>query len=241
MDTLKNIEIYKKNILSYKDIITPAAYTKSANDLEYKATYNGCELKLSINPNTHIIDNAMVNECDYNPYKLGMMRAFCTLIVGLPILEAQDHGVLRLENLLRDDVVHPVKGIIMPGNSCELFEIPLHLIRVLYNQYSKEQNYYPLTNTYTPKEILEWKSLPINDREKIVFEKIKNFCMQHHIEEYEAKLIGEMRVEFAADKEVYSSLAKLLFDMEISIDKELGFSLEVMFTEKKDTNKKRQN
>ena len=241
MDTLKNIEIYEKNILSYKDIISPAAYTKSANGLEYNATYNGCELKLSINSTTHIIDNAMINECEYEPYKLGMMKAFCALIVGLPILEAQDHGVLRLENLLRDTLVHPIKGIIMPGNSCELFETPLHLIRALYNQYSKEQNYYPLVNTYTPKEIQEWKSLPINDREKIVFEKIKNFCMQHNIEEYEAKLIGEMRVEFATDKEVYSSLAKLLFDMEKSIDKELGFSLEIMFTEKKDTNKKRQN
>ncbi|MDD4854946.1 MAG: hypothetical protein PHQ22_07410 [Sulfuricurvum sp.] len=237
---MKNIELYEKNILSYKDMSNTVAYTKDANSLEYRATYSGCELKISLNPNTHIIDNAMVNECEHDLYKLGMMKAFCALIIGLPILEAQDHGVLRLENLLRDTVPHPIKGIIMPRNSCELFETPLHLIRDLYNQYSKEQNYYPLVNTYTPKEAQEWKSLPLNDREKIVFEKIKNFCMQHNIEEYEVKLIGELRVEFAADKEVYSSLAKLLFDMEKSIDKELGFSLEVMFTEKKDTNKKRQ-
>lgn len=241
MDNLKNIEIYEKNILSYKDTNTAAHYAKCANCLEYIAAFNGCELKISVNPNTHIIDSATVNECENDLYKQGMMNAFCNLIIGLPILEAHDHGVLRLENSLRDNVIHPIKGIIMPGNSCKLFEIPTNLIRAIYDQYVKEENYHPVANTYRPKEIQEWKNLDIKDRERIVSEKINTFCIEHKIAEYDAKLIGDMRVEFAADKEAYPSLAKLLFDMETSIDKELGFSLEVMFTEKQDANKKRQN
>lgn len=241
MDTLKNIEIYEKNLLLHKDINTAAQYVKCTNCLEYFTVFNGCELKISVNPNTHIIDNATVNACENDPYKQGMMKAFCGLIIGLPILEAHDHSVLRLENLLRGNIIHPVKGIIMPENSCELFTIPLHLIRALYDQYAKEQNYHPLVNTYTPKEVNEWKNLDIKEREKIVFEKIRKFCSTHNIEEYDAKLIGDMRVEFVADKEVYSSLSKLLFDMEKNIDRELGFSLEIMFTEKLDANKKRQN
>lgn len=239
---MKNIEIYEKNILSYKDMDIAAKYTKCSECVEYIANFKGCELKVSVNPATNIIESATINECESDLYKQGVMKAFCNLIIGLPILEAHDHGVLRLEHLLRDSsLVHPIKGIIMPGNSCELFEIPLHLIRAIYDRYSDEQNYHPQVNAYRPKEIKEWKNLDIQDREKIVFEKIKNFCKEHNIEEYDAKLIGDMRVEFAADKEVYSSLAKLLFDMEVSIDKELGFSLEIMFTEKSDANKKRQN
>lgn len=241
MDNLKNIEIYEENILTYKDFDFTAQYAKCPNCAEYTTNFNGCELKVSIDTNTHIIENATVNECENDFYKLGVMKAFCRLIFGLPILEAHDHGVLRLEGILRKNAAHPVKGVIMPGNSCELFVIPLTLIRAIYNQYSSEQNYHPLVNTYTPKEIKAWKNLDVKEREKIVFEKIKKFCDEHNIKEYDAKLIGDMRVEFSADKGIYSSLAKLLFDMEVSIDNDLGFSLEIMFTEKLDANKKRQN
>ena len=207
---------------------------------EYLSQFGSCKLTVKINPKNHVIDYILLDEYDNDIYIKSIMKAFSEVIYGLPILEANDHGVLRLENLLRDDdVVHPIKGIVMPRNSCELFEIPTKLIRAVYDQYTQEENYHPLANTYCPKEIQEWKNLDIKEREKIVSEKINNFCIVHKIEEYDAKLIGDMRVEFAADKDKYPSLAKLLFDMETIIDKELGFSLEIMFTEKQDANKKR--
>lgn len=239
---MKNIELYEKNILANHNSNT-LNRTKCDNCIVLSKSLDGCELTLSINPISNIIENATINNCENDKYKQGMMYAFCKIISGMPILEANDHAVIRLENLLRDKhVAHPIQGVIMPTNSCELFRIPLNLIRAIYDQYSNTQNYHPLVNTYRPYAIKKWKKLNIQERENIVDQKIKLFSKKHNIEEYTAKLIGDMRVEFVADKEIYnSSLSQLLFDLEVYLSNELGFSLEIMYTEQKDANKKRQN
>ncbi|MCD4756721.1 MAG: hypothetical protein K8R39_00435 [Arcobacteraceae bacterium] len=239
---MKNIKIYEKNILLYNDKHINTNYNKCNQCIEYKEIENGCELTISVNPNSHVIDNAVFDISNNDKYLQGVMNAFCEIIRGLPILEAQDHSVLRLENLLRDDsMVHSIKGVIMPSNSCEIFKTPLHLIRNIYKQYCETQNYQPIVNTYSPNAITKWKNLDIKERENIVSENIATFCKKNNIDNYDIKLIGDMRVEFFADKEIYPSLAKLLFDMETSISKELGFSLEIMFVEKQDANRKRKN
>ena len=239
MNNLKNINIYEKNILDHQDVDVVTSYDKCEDCLEYMSSFSSCKLKVSINTQTHIIENATMDECSDDIYIKGMMKAFSNLIIGLPILEANDHGVLRLENRLRDNTMFPVQGVIMPTNSCELFEIPLNIIRDIYSQYSNTQKYNPLGNAYSPKEIKEWKELNVTEREKIVADKIDFFCKEHNIKDYKATLIGDVRVEFVTEKE--DTLAKLLFDLETNISRELGFSLEVMFTEKQDSNAKRKN
>lgn len=173
---MKNIEIYERNILLNNEIDISRQYTTCEGCIEYTAIENGCELIVSINLNSHIIDNAMVKISSDNKYLQGLMQAFCNIIIGLPILEAQDHSVLRLENLLRDDsVIHTIKGIIMPINSCIIFKAPLNLIRNIYQQYCETQNYQPLVNNYNPNAIAKWKKLDIKERESIVSEKISIF------------------------------------------------------------------
>ena len=237
---MKNIEVYKENILSYIDKNSCKEYKQNENCVEYVSFYNNCELKISINKDSHIIDNVSVNISNDNKYIKNLMKAFCDVIIGMPILEAQDHSVLRLETLLRDEsLTHTIKGVIMPTNCCELFETPLQLIRNLFLQYSEQENYLPLGNTYSPLSIKDWKNLLPEEREDIIKEKVSGFCKKRGIENYDFIIIGDMRIEFIIDKTLYESLGKLLFDMERSIGKELGFSLEVMFTEKKDANRKR--
>lgn len=236
---MENIEIYEKKILEYNIIDIINENVECENCIKYSASFQDCSLELDIDKSTHIIKRTSINKCGNDPIKLCMMKAFCKVISGLPILEANDHGVLKLENILRGNMVHKVKGIIMPENSCKLFMIPLNLIRQIYIKYSKEQNYSPLVNAYMPKEIREWKKMDILEREKIVYKLIDAFAKKHNIKDYETTLIGDVRVEFITEKN--DSLAKLLLDLEINISKELGFSLEVMFTEKQDTNKKRKN
>ena len=239
---MENIEVYKKNILSYDDKNINKKYTINENCVEYKNLYNDCELKISINTSTHIIDNASFIISNDDKYSENVMKAFCDVIIGIPILEAQDHGVLRLENLLRDETIpHSIKGVKMPTNSCELFQIPLFLIRNLFLQYTTKENYQPLANTFSPLSIKTWKSLTPHEREEIIEEKVSKFCKKYDINNYDFLIIGDMRIQFIVDKNLQESLGKLLFDMEISIGKELGFSLEIMFGEKKDANRKRKS
>lgn len=239
VNDLKNLEIYKSNILKYKDKFDSNEYSPKISSKKFSSEFNGYELTVWIDIKTHIIDNASINECKKDIYSDSLMKVFCQILIGIPILEANDHAVMRLENKLRDEDSKPVEGIVMPENSCELFETPLRTIRDIYMQYKTEENYNPFANTYNPKEIKEWKELDISEREKIVSERISYFCKQHNIKEYKATLIGDVRVEFVSEKN--DGLPKLLLDIETSIGKELGFSLEVMFTEKQDSNKKRKN
>ena len=237
---MKNIEVYKQNILSYKNKNKNNNYVLNENCVEYISSYKDCKLKLSINTSTHIIDSIFVGAETNSKYMANVMNAFIEILEDIPILEAQDHSVLRLENLLRDKTIsHPIKGVIIPINASDLFEIPQHLIRDIFMQYSKSVNYKPLVNTYTQSEITNWKSLSAEEREIIIREKVSSFCKNYNIKEYDFIVLDDMRIEFIIEKNEYKSLGKLLFDMERSISQELGFSLEIMFREKKDANRKR--
>ena len=235
---MKNIEVYKQNILSYEN--KNNSYVLNEKCVEYISTYKGCKFKLSININTHRIDSVFVSVEANSEYIQNVMNAFINIIKGIPILEAHDHGVLRLENLLRNETIsHSVQGVIMPANSCELFQIPQYLIRDIFRQYCKNENYEPLANTYTSLEVLNWKKLSVEEREVIIKEKVSSFCKVNNIKDYDFIVLDDMRIHFIVEKNEYKSLGKLLFDMERSIGKELGFSLEIMFSEKKDANRKR--
>lgn len=228
---------YEKKILLNKDI--KLSYKICDECLEYNEEYQGYFLKISINTKTHIIDNATIDTKDGDKDDKIISKTFCKTIIGLPILEASDHSLIRLENLLRDnDIKHNIKGVIMPSNTLDIFKILLVLIRNIYKQYSKKQNYNPPVNTYRGDINLEWKKLNMNIKEKKIIEIIDVFCKKNNIENYDIKIIRDTRIEFALDKDLYPLLAKLLFDMEVFISRKLGFTLEVMFLEKKDTNKR---
>jgi len=236
---VKNLKVYEESILLFNNI--DMIKYKICNDCkEYSEKHNDCLLTISVNTDTHIIENAKFSITNEDKYKNGLMTAFISVIIGLPILEAQDHSVLRLENILRNkNKQHTVQGLLMPTNACELFDIPLFLIRGLYSKYCKANSYTPFVNTYQVKEVPEWIKTNHRDREILLHQKISEFCDKNNILEYEYKLIGDTRIEFSVDKDLYPSLASLLFNMEIYLCDEFKFSLEVMFVSKKDANRKR--
>ena len=236
---MKNIKVYEETILLFNDNDI-VKYQICDGCKEYSEIYNDYVLTISVNTDTHIIENAKFSITNKDKYKNGLMTAFLSIITGLPILEAQDHSVLRLESMLRNkNKEHTIQGLLMPTNTCELFDAPLFLIRNLYSKYCKDNSYNPFVNTYQVTEISEWIKTNLEDRELLLNQKISEFCNKNNILEYEFKLIGDTRIEFFADKDLYPSLASLLFNMEIYLCEEFRFSLEVMFVSKKDANRKR--
>ena len=236
---MKNIKVYEETMLLFNDNDIPK-YQICNGCKEYSERYNDCVLTISVNIDTHIIENAKFSITNQDKYKNGLMTAFLSIIIRLPILEAQDHSVLRLESMLRNkNKQHTVQGVLMPINTCTLFDIPLFLIRKLYSTYCKDTSYNPFVNTYQVKEVSEWIKTNPEDREILLHQKISDFCNKNNILEYEFKLIGDTRIEFFVDKDLHPSLASLLFNMEIYLCEEFKFSLEVMFVSKKDANRKR--
>ena len=157
---MENLEIYEKKILSHLEEDVVNEYSVCADCIELVQKDDTCELSVSINKTNHTVDNVKINLLTDDKYLKGVMNAFYKVLVGLPILEANDHSIITLENLLRDkDVEHTIKGLIMPTNSLALFSTPLNLIRKIYAEYCTTQEYNPIVNTYISNKVNEWKKL----------------------------------------------------------------------------------
>ena len=237
---MKNYKLYSRKIDGYKSLSSHDVYVPCSDCLEFVITYKNCKLLVNINSKTHIIENAVGVSSDKRMNVI--MNIFADLICKIPILEASNHGVMRLEIMLRDEDIKEkaVEGIIMPENSCNFFSSPLYLIRNIFSEYCIKNNYQPIVNTYIPSSIQRWQKLDRDKQEEIVSEKIDYFCEKNTMIDYTVTLIGNTRVEFAINKDNYPSLSKLLFEMERTLNREVKFPIEIMFTEKKDANKKRQ-
>jgi hypothetical protein len=81
---------------------------------------------------------------------------------GQPILECEDHMLIRLERLLRDpDCPRAVQGVIMPENADPVFHLPLALIRAVTAEYRRITGYTATENRYFDHCHPSWTRLPL--------------------------------------------------------------------------------
>ena len=122
----------------------------------------------------HIISQASHQGCSSIPQK-GVLDEFCRIITGLPLLEAADHGVILLEDQLRDHSFdRPVPGIVLPKNADPIFKLPLLLIREVLSQHRKATKFDSNINFYLHESSTEWTQLSNNDR----FDKLNKFLVE---------------------------------------------------------------
>jgi hypothetical protein len=104
---------------------------------------------------------------DGTPGELGqLLEAFCESIVGLPLSEARDHGVLRLEYRLRDRAeAPPVPGLVTPENADPLFAALHRLARALPAHSARP---------YVAPSCAEWRTASFEERKARLLEAMKN-------------------------------------------------------------------
>ena len=139
------------------------------NFVPLRAVGEGYSLVCGVQPELHVITDAVFDGPTGGPMAAAL-DCLCELLVGLPILEARDHAIIRLEFSLRDPAhTHPISGIVLPQNADPIFRLPSLLVRRLFEDYlTSTTNYRPGMNFYDPGPKAAWAALSPAEREKRV-------------------------------------------------------------------------
>ncbi len=225
------IEIYKNNILKFVE-----------NKIEIISISSDITLKLEVDTKSHMITSVSYNESNIDDIMKGILNAFCSVIINLPIIEASNHGVLRLEYLLRDASKKPIDGIITPNNTLKEFLILQDLIRDCFKQYKQKIKNAPTGNAYIVASVKEWVKLSDNIKKEKLNELIDSYFkdINQNDCDYSISVIKPMRVEFLVYNESLKNVGHFLLELEKYIQKVLKVPIEVMYTEKIDNNRVRQ-
>jgi hypothetical protein len=136
------------------------------NQIPLRATEEGSSLAIAVKTDTHIIADAVFEGSARGPM-LAALDCLCEILVGLPIQEARDHAVIRLEFSLRDPgQSHPVSGIVLPRNADPIFRLPSILINRLFEDYKTSTKYQPTMNFFDPGPKAAWAALQHGEREE---------------------------------------------------------------------------
>ncbi len=125
-----------------------------------EAAADGTILALLVEPAANLIRRARHRDAA-TPEQAALLDRFCALIEGLPILEASDHGTIRLEARLRDHAStgRPVPGVLSPEAAWSGFALPRTLIRGALAAYRKKTGFSSQDNDFDPGATKEWMGL----------------------------------------------------------------------------------
>jgi hypothetical protein len=110
----------------------------------------------AVDSGSHFIEQAGFSGSP-NAVWLGLLEAACRLLEGVPLVEASDHVVIRLEALLRDETSPPpVRGAILPRNAGESFVAVQRLVRDLVARYRSETGFSDVDNMFDEPVADSW-------------------------------------------------------------------------------------
>jgi hypothetical protein len=135
------------------------------NQIALRGTEEHVSLAWAVRPDDHVIADA-VFETPLSGPTAAVLDCLCEILVGLPVQEARDHAVIRLEYALRDPRQrHPLPGIVLPQNADPILRLPALLVRRLFEDYQTSTGYRPGMNFYDPGPRPSWAALSPADRE----------------------------------------------------------------------------
>lgn len=137
------------------------------SEVPLRATEEGFSLAIAVGAD-HVIGDAAFDGPVGGPMA-PVLDCLCEILAGLPIQEARDHAVIRLEYALRDPQQrHFVSGIILPQNADPIFRLPLALVNRLFADYQTSTNYREEPNFYDPGVSPAWAALtPAQRRDRV--------------------------------------------------------------------------
>ena len=120
-----------------------------------RAEIDGFVLEAAIDPKDHVIQGLTSNGAR-NAMLGDLLAVLSHICRGLPVLEAADHGAIRLEYLLRGHAPRPRPGIVIPETVEPAFRFVSTLLRALLADYRGKTGYRDKTNTYDTMPDSRW-------------------------------------------------------------------------------------
>jgi len=138
-------------------------------------------LGLQVEPLLHRIKNATFGGV-VSPKFIPLLEKFCALIEEIPIQDASDHGVGRLEYLVRGiSGSRPVPGIVIPGAIDDRLSIIQLLIRNALTNYRQKVGYLQTENTFYPEPSEKWLCLSEAEKKEKILAVLKPELEKIHV------------------------------------------------------------
>lgn len=213
------------------------------NHIPLRATEENYTLAWAVKLDNHQISDAVFESARSGPM-LAVLDYLCEMLVGLPVLEARDHAVVRLEAALREPRHrHPIPGIILPQNAGPIFRLPSILVNRLFDDYLTSTKYAPGMNFYDPGPRPAWAALSPAEREQrvtdtIIAQRGPLGLQNGEVQVVECKRAYAVTVRFG-DRLSLPAKRKLALALERLLRQHCDPRLEVFSEEKKDLSKLR--
>jgi hypothetical protein len=125
-----------------------------------QASRENTTLVALVEPRQHLVKKAMFRGARSDDER-AVLDTLCQFMVGKPILECADHGMIYVEHQLRDPSQPvPVPGIVTPENADPIFSSPTRLVRELLACYRRRTGFNSTANFYDLPPRIEWLALP---------------------------------------------------------------------------------
>lgn len=208
-----------------------------------RSNFQGTSLFASVNPKLHTLDKVAFAAAN-SEVERALLEAFCLQIEGVPIQEASDHGLLKLEYVLRDKTKKPqISGIVNVFNFDPAFEFLQKLIRELLHIYREKTDFQLKRNFWVAPASKQWLALSPDEKSDKVRSHIEAFSKSKAMKDDQIKFLGiakGVKVNIALVGEFRpAEKSKMLMELELSIRAGVERNLEVYQEEWKDLNSKR--
>lgn len=169
-----------------------------------------------------------------------VLDTLCALVVGRPLQEAADHGVVHATGALRDDCVR-VAGIRTPRNAGPAFALAERLVRQAHATARQQLDVGHRENAWYPRPKAAWLSMDEAAQANAIKPTVARFLRAQGMADddiFISAIDRGTRVTIAfAERVSYALKPKLMMQLEQDLRRETGDPLELFMEEMKDANR----
>ncbi len=237
-----SLELYARNLAKVQ--LPPSQHNPACAETSVRvcASHEIIHLTLCVEPKTHTITEAFYTfDAAAERGDEALAHALCQILKGLPLIEAQSHAILKLEERMRDVWNRrPVAGIVQTANMAPIFSILQHLIDDAAKEYRRQTGYNGQVSTFFESAPGSWSSQSVEQKHASILQEIEPFLKTQGIAVLpDVVFISDSRIEVDLPGVAPQKLPELLMGLEHHLFKAFGFPIEVMYHNMQDRNKKR--
>lgn len=236
-------EAYKKELekRSAKILFETSHRVPPGQGFEFSAESNGVTLRCLVDSSGKVL---MASHQGAQGLVRGLMDEFCSILEGRPMQEGAEHGVIRLENRLRDPNFLKGKGIVIPQNADPIFQLPLKLIRQMYKDSLSSRQCWPERNYWRDSISPFWLEKPIEVRRSEVEKAVRELCVAEGIDisvnVQEVKHDKRFVLAYAGSSPTQKRFSERLIRFEQELRRSYGVEIELQMESLEDKNKREQ-
>ena len=205
-----------------------------------RSSASGAELSLAVDASTHRLVGASFDAQE--PLQIGLLEQLCRSLSGLPVLEAAEHGTLRLEKLLRGDAPRPVAGIVLADSVHPLFRLARALLAQALADYRRQTGFDAVHSRHDERPGEAWQRASDAERRQWLSRALAAALGARGLEPSRASVESiryDVRVELSLELPPDADAPLLVMELERALQAQVDPRLEVYVTERRDRNAKR--